>query len=236
MATYLSLQEDVQAILIDSPSAVTSRIARLVNWGKKRCQQLYNFEVMKAELAANTTLATRNLVAVPSDFKEYRDKPYFLRADGTKGKMEIATNRERLLFDYGNTDLSYPQYILRAEPTNVAGATFWEAWPLPDGNSDYTAAPAGEYRVKIPYWKFLPDFAVNGDTDWIAENAEWAIIYYACAKGFELDWDVEKNAEYIAKGKAELEEVKRIDKTLKLSQTDTFIPHHRGARASGQPR
>lgn len=235
MSDYQSLQDDVQAILIDSPSAVTSRIARLVNTGKKRIQELYNFEVMKAEHAVNTTLNTRILAAVPSDFKGFRGEPYFLRNDGTQQPIGIATDRAHILRAYGNADTSFPQYLLRSEPTNSLGATNWEMWPLPDGNSDYTAAPAGEYRVKIPYWKFLPDFVNAADQDWLSNNAEWAIIYFAAARGFELDWDAEQNASYIAKGKAELEQVKLIDKYQKFSQIDTLIPHYKGARGANQP-
>jgi hypothetical protein len=126
----------------------------------------------------------------------------------------------------------YPQFLYQSIPTNVSGATSWECWPLPDGNSDYTTAPSGEYRIKIPYWKFLPDFVGSSDTDWFSQNAEWYVVFRACAEAFALDWDTEKQSEYLGKAEAELKKAKKYDTLFRLSSVDTFVPHYKGAKSS----
>lgn len=231
MATYLDIQEDVAAILIDLPAVTLAAVPKLVNFALRELQTRHNFKVMEKTLAENTVALTRNLVAKPADFKGFRNKPFYTEFSGNVVPLEVAPSKEMLLVNYETDSDGPPAYLFLGEATDDAGASSIEVWPLSDGQSDYSAVPTGEYRVSIPYWRFLSALSGDGATNWFTthEVGEFYLVYRAVAEGFARNWDVEKQTEWLAKAQAMYELIVNEDKALMMSGSDTFAIH-KGAR------
>lgn len=227
MATFSEIQTRVRTRLIDLPAATLAEVPTLVKEAHRELQSRHNFWVMQETLDANTTALTRNLVAVPSDFKEFRLAPYYTENTGHRVQMRVAKSQRELNGFFETDDTGYPKFIIRSEATNVAGASSFEVWPLSDGQSDWSAAPSGEYRVSIPYWKYLPALSASGDTDWFTANqmGEQFMIAHAVGHGFAVNWDVEKEAEWLSIAEAKFKKIVAEDKMLWFSGHDTFTPH-----------
>jgi hypothetical protein len=86
LGTFLEIQTRVEGAIIDLPTHVETSVPRLVNFAYRELQDAHNFWIMRATQAYTTTVDTRSLGATPSDFKEFRDKPYFLMDDDGKVK------------------------------------------------------------------------------------------------------------------------------------------------------
>ncbi len=191
MPTFQTLQDRVDRRIIDLPASVTAEVPDLLNKAMRTLQEMHNFKVMEKETAQlTTTVAVRTLSAVvASDLKEMRGLPYLVKNDGSTRDLLFAANRAAVLdvftFDDAN-EKGEPKLILDPEPTDVAGARTWEVYPYPDGLSDYSD---GEYRIVLPYWKYLPALSDGTDENWFTSNAEWYLVFLATAEGFYLDWD-----------------------------------------------
>lgn len=226
MATYLELQTRVQRLVIDLPAAVTTEVPTLINEVIKAIQDEHNFRVMEALSADNlTTLSTRVLMAVPSNFKELRDDPYVTPELGKYKHITVAADRSAVLEEYTATDTGEPKVLLRSEPSDELGASNWEVWPLPDGNSDYDD---GEYRVSIPYWRYLTELSADGDTNWFTVKAEEYIIEAAAARAFGLDWDAENMGAHLQLADMHKRRIIKADKMLRAAAVTTLVPHFQG--------
>ncbi len=229
MADFSTLQTRVNRILIDVTASVTAEVPTLVNEAVRQLEDLHNFKVMEALSSITTTLATRDIGAVPSNFKEYRTEPFFIVSeDGVKVRMQIAGNRALILDEFGEDADGFPRFLVEDEPTDDDNTRQWEVWPLTDGFSDYTD---GEYRIRIPYWKYVPDMSADADANWFTTAAERYIIYQAASDAFFLDWDEERGAVYAQRAAPERDRVIRTDKRLRLSSVPTFVPYM-GVRGS----
>lgn len=197
MATLSQLRVRITELVYDAPAYVTSTIVdRWINRAIRKLQERRNYRVMRASLAANTTLATRVLVARPADWKEPRqDRPYYRRQLGDVVFMDWAASEEdvRKEFTYNEAaDKGAPRWLWAALPSDITGAQNIEVYPFPDGQSDWTAAPVGEYRVEVPYWKYLPDLAGEGGTNWFSANAEDYIEFFGQWRAFRSTWDQDR--------------------------------------------
>lgn len=218
MATFLELKERVKRRLIDLPAAVLTEVPDLVNKGLRELQRRHNFQVMEALQATTTLVSTRAMVGVvPTDFKELRDRPFTTDDTGYNRELVIAPSRNALIRNWEADDEGAPTALLRSE-----GGTSWDVWPLPDGNSDYTN---GEYRISIPYWKYLPKLVADGDTNWFTTEGEWFIVALATAEGFWLDWDEERATVWEQRGASQLAQIILADKHQRLGGMDTFVPY-----------
>lgn len=241
MATYSELQTEVATNLIDVPTAVQALIGTYLNRALKTLQVRHNFEVMKATTGVLITAAdTRVLSAVPADFKEFRLDPvngvgpYLIHASGDTQELQIGYGRASVEADIptdaggeneDDTVVGPPQLILRSEPTSEAGASNFEVWPLSDGLSLYANSDAGEYRIVIPYWKFLTALSASGDTNWFTTNAEEWLLCQATAYGFFTNEDEERATIWTQRAAEKLQEVIGRDKRLQVSRVQTLIPH-----------
>lgn len=227
MATFTDIQNRVKTRLIDLPAATLAEVPSLVNQAMRELQSRHNFWIMQKNMAANTTAATRTLAATPSDFKEFRLEPFYTENTGYIVPMDTAKSRREINSIYETDDTGPPSYILRGEPSDDAGASSLEVWPLSDGQSDYSAAPAGEYRVTMPYWRYLPALAGGGDTNWFTAHpiGELYLINAATALGFMVNWDVSKETEWLSLADRQYTLLVAEDKKLWFSGQDTFTPH-----------
>lgn len=227
MATYSELQTRIERRVIDLPSAVTTEIPLLINEALKELQEEHNFKVMEAIGGPyTTTLDTRTLVTIPSTFKEYRGNPYYVENTGYKVALDMATvpNIQSALDAFQTEDDGEPLLLLESSPTDT-GSRSWEVYPLPDGLSDYDD---GEYRIYVPYWRYLPDLSADGDTNWFTVNAREYVIARATAEAFALDWDVEHQTEWLQKAAQYKQRVIKLDKRYWVSGVKTLVPHFDG--------
>lgn len=226
MATFAEIKTRVERRVIDLPTSVQNEVGTLVNEALRTIQTRHNFKVMEAESGPTvTTEDSHTLLAVPSDFKEYRKKPYVLRDDGDSYPIQVLHSRGtviRLFGDEANRDEGEPLVLLDAEPSDEAGTRNWEVWPYPDGNSDYSD---GEYRVVVPYWKYLAALSADSDTNWFTVNAEEWLVNRATSEAFFLDWDEQRGTVWAERANAEFQKVVMRDKHFRMSGVDTLTLH-----------
>lgn len=226
MATFSELQTRVQRLVIDLPSAVTTEVPELINEAIKGIQEEHNFKVMEALVSAQqTTVATRTLTSVPSTLKDYRDEPYLLTSLGEFRPLSIAADRVSLLERFPDDSDGEPKFLLEGEPSDELNARSWEVWPLPDGLSDFEN---GEYRVYIPYWKFLTELSASGDQNWFTVNGEEYIVESAAARAFMLDWDMEGAASHFQLADNFKKRLIKRDKMFRIQHVTTLVPHWQG--------
>jgi hypothetical protein len=211
--TFLELQNAVLANVIDTPTAVRNAVPRLVKRAHKKLQTKHNFFIQKAKLTQDTVVNTRDLIAIPSDWKRARSRPYF--TDTGLAQYLTWAQEKDILGQFVSTDTGRPVYLLE-------DASSIEIYPLPDGRSQATG---GEYTVVVPYFKYLPDLVAEDDTDWFTENAEAYIEYSASAMGFAMDWDETHSTYWDTRAQMEFKDVINADKERWLGALDTFTPN-----------
>jgi hypothetical protein len=224
MATndYSDLQSRVQNRLIDAPAFVTAEVPALINQAIREMEDRHNYWIMKATVTANTVIANgHTLVAKPGSFKAFRDKPYFTEDGGSVRRIKVAPSLEAANRAYRTDDDGFPQDLVFGDPTDESGTVTILVYPLPDGNSDYTD---GEYRITIPYWKYLANLSSNTDTNWFTQNCPIAIEALATSKGFKLDWDEARADRWFKDYLRYEKEARRLDSSIWGGGHDTLIP------------
>lgn len=228
MANFQDLQDRVKTYLIDVPTSISTLAPSLVNEALTKLQAKHNFKVMKAEFLINTQTAQRILAPIPENFKEFRERPYYVEELGLTRWVNIAPNEAAAEAYRSTTDDGSPQFILEGL-LNEDGSGNWEIYPLPDTNSDYTD---GEYRLVIPYWKYLQRLSANSDQNWFTNfdpAIEW-IVASATAEGFAINEDEDRAQYWEGKAQKKWDDVLLISKRQALAGFDTLVPYT-GARS-----
>lgn len=226
MPTFATLKTRVQARLIDVTPTITTEIGELVNTAVHNAQVLYNYKIMRAETALTTTEADHRLPAsstsIPTDWKESRADPYLRMGeagiDGTK-RIDWAASEEEMvkLFSKDDpNDKGQPAFIYEKFEDDI-----FEVYPVPDGQSQWTD---GEYRLVIPYWKFLAELSADGDENWFTTNMAEYIKAEATARGFLLNWDEERASVYLKISEQERRKAEAAEAKAKLPRNLTLIP------------
>lgn len=231
MATYLELQTRVQQIVIDLPTAVTAQVPTLIKESVRRLQRLHDFKVCETLTSVLTTVeGTRTLAAVPADFYKFRRLPHLIHATGRTQDLGLFPDRGSAEREYGTlaggeataADLSgSPRFLMLSENTDENGTMNFEVFPLPDGNSTYAN---GEYRIRVPYYKFLTELAASGSSNWFTTHAEEWLAWDAAGEAFFLNWDENRGALWKQKAASKYKEVIDADKRLRYSGFDTLQP------------
>lgn len=203
---YSTLQSRINTRVIDLPSAVSAEVPTLVNDAIHFLCAQHNFKVMEGEVAFVTTTPsplTHTIGQIPSDWKEQRDNPYYLSNIGWVKEMLWQPSR---LYEYrrwapaDQNQIGPPRDLLLGEsksadnpdpgnPDQDMSQLNIEVYPFPDGQSDYSD---GQYRIKVPYWRYLPELSAGTDHNWFTDWADRFIIDYATAEAFMLDWDEQR--------------------------------------------
>lgn len=229
MTTFSDIQTAVEGNLIDLPTFVADSVPGLINRAYRKAMKLRNFWVMRAEQDYVTVAETRLLGAVPTDWKEWRGKPYHIENTGAKRRMVLATNLDQARAMWDADDVSEPEGL--AETLAVAaGTSSLNVYPLPDGNSDY---PDGEYRITVPYFKYLP--ALSGPTDqtWLTDEGEAYLEAEATKYGFAKDWDEDRSTYWEGQARREWKDLVLQDKYKWLSMNETMAVHDGPYELSG---
>lgn len=212
--TFLELQNAVKVNLIDLPTPVLNAVPTLVKRAHRKLQTKHNFFVQKAEKQAYTTLNTRVLAPVPSDWKRPRSRPYFVPVLGRVRYMVWGQEAE-VQGHYTPSDQGQPSFLVD-DGTNLS------VWPLPDNLADTDST---NYDVRVPYFKFLPELTNPTDTDWFTANSDAYIEYAASAAGFAMDWDEAHATYWDTRAQQELKDLILVDKERWLGALDTFVPN-----------
>lgn len=204
----------MQSELIDVPASISSSVtATWINAGIFWLQAQHNFQVMQAETLYVTTSTpalgtsqTHIIGQIPTDWKCKRGIPYFAEFIGNVQQMEWLAEREYVYRKWGIADFNQvgpPCELLIGEPenaqfppvpsspsNNLTGLNI-ECWPFPDGSSDWSD---GNYRIHVPYYRYLPALALAGDTNWFTLDGPQAefVIRYAVWQGFLFNEDEQR--------------------------------------------
>lgn len=223
MATYQELQDAVAGRVIDLPPYVLADVPRLVNRALRSIQTKHNFKVMETLTSATTAANTRVLKVLPADWKEWNELPYLVTNGGRTKELSVYTNRRDIQLEYGTdvtVDIGEPKALLVSEPTDAFVANI-EVYPYSDGNSDYSD---GQYRVYIPYYRYLPLLSASDDSNWITVNdaGEEYVIAQATADAFPVDWDEERAAIWAQLAANKRAECILQDKRQRLASTNVL--------------
>lgn len=226
--TFATIRTRVLTRVIDTPTAVQTEVPTLVNEAMRTLQSRHNFKVMEKIGSYITAEGVRVLAALPSDFKEFRGEPWNESFLGTIWPMTVAANLEGTIIGRGGfdpLDTGRPRVLVDSEAPADDATRNWEIYPLSDGNSDYVG---GEYRIKVPYWRYLPALVADAATNWFTTNAEEYLVFKATAEAFALDWDFQSMAVWETKADVKFKEVVRADKLYRMSAVRDFVPFQSG--------
>lgn len=220
MADFIALKNEVLAMVIDTPTSVQTYVGAFVNRAIRKLQQKHNFKVMEAEITLTTAQDTRVLGTRPSDWKQARGEPYYLEELGGFRRMMWVSSKRDALARWGNepdTDTGDPMALYEDD---LPGE--FNFFPFSDGLSDYSD---GEYRITIPYWKYIANLIADTDSNWFTTNAEDWIVFRATAYAFYADHDEQRAQIWMQRAAQEYQDTMLIDKDRRLAETNTLVPH-----------
>jgi hypothetical protein len=205
LATFSTLQQRVKDELIDAPTVVTTYVPTWINAALFWLQAQHNFQVMQSELQVTTSSTpalgssqTHVLTQIPADWKCKRGIPYYAWFIGYVQQMEWFAEREYTYRQWNAADYNQvgpPCHLLIGEaenaqyppvpssPSNNLTGLNIEVFPFPDGSSDWSD---GNYRIHIPYYRYLAALSAGGDTNWFTLDGPQAefVVRYAVWQGF----------------------------------------------------
>lgn len=233
--TYEQIQDEVLRNLIDTPTAVQEGVPNFINRAMRTLQGKYNFKVMEKEADYLTTVGQREIETggnayLPTRFKEWRLEPFALADDGTWWELTWAPHATAVRRMWSDEDEGAPSVLLQDLYTSDDGLNTEAAihvYPLPDGNSDYDD---GEYRISVPYIGYVADLSADADDNWFTTNAAEWLIFQATAEGFFTDWDENRASVWTQRAANKFDEVKMLDKRMRLGGVRELVPHWQGAR------
>lgn len=231
MATLAQLRTRIAEHVYDAPAHVNNaKIDEWINRAIKKLQERRNYRVQRATSEFNTVVGNRILAAVPGDWKEPRTdtSPYYRRQLGDTTQMQWGGSEQdvRREFTFNEADdKGAPQWLWVGLPlAGDLGAANIEVYPFPDGLSDWTSAPVGEYRVLVPYWKYLPVLSSDGASNWFSVNAEDFIEFYGQWRAFRATWDQTRTNECLQLMRNEERDVWRKNVMEELQGMTTLEP------------
>jgi len=210
--SFTTLQNRVNTRVIDLPSAVSAEVPTLINDAIHFLCAAHNFKVMEAEFQLITSSSTTShiLGVIPTDWKEQRNEPYYVSNVGWTKEMMWQPNRDlvyRRWAPFDPNQIGPPRDLLLGEASNTTvppvpqpdpdmGFLNIEVYPFSDGQSDYSG---GQYRINIPYWRYLPDLSAGSDHNWFTDWCDRFIVDHATADAFALDWDEQRSDYWMKK-------------------------------------
>ncbi len=203
--SFTTIQSRVQTRVIDLPSAVLSEVPTLINDAIHFLCAVHNFKVMESEVQFITSSSTTShiLGTIPADWKEQRNEPYYVSNVGWTKEMSWQPNRDlvyRRWAPFDPNQIGPPRDLLLGEASNALIPPITqpdqdmtvlniEIYPFSDSQSDW---PAGQYRINVPYWRYLPDLSAGSDHNWFTDQCDRFLVDFATADAFALDWDEQR--------------------------------------------
>lgn len=220
MATYAELQAETLLLVIDTPTAVQNLVPSMVRRAVRKLQVKHNFKCMEAETTFITASLNRTLGDRPTDWKMPRGNPYYIEQLGQTRDLQWVSARADAQARWGtSTDFDYgrPQGVYEDDLSQV-----FTVYPFPDTLSDYSD---GNYRVTVPYWKYLGNLIAPGDTNWFSDNADEFIVYTAASDCFYANEDETRAQLWKTRAQMEYKDIVMVDKDRRLGETQQLVPH-----------
>jgi hypothetical protein len=153
-------------------------------------------------------------------------------ATGTTWPLRYCLDRAEAYRYFGTTDggeadidfvTGTPRVIYQSEPTDeTLGTRNFLMAPLPNQNSLYTD---GNYRIFIPYWKYLALLSASGDQNWFTVNAEEWLTYQAASLAFLANEDEQAAAAWAQVAASKYQDVLSTDKDSRVADAgEVLIP------------
>lgn len=220
-----------EALLVELPSVVNEQIRRAIDMHPWRCTQTVHSVI--------TTVATRTLGVLPTNWRSRSWRPYYVHFSGAVTHIQWALSHEDVtqMFSDMPDDKGAPQYVFdRSAAGDLA------VYPFPDGESDYGD---GEYRIGIPYTKYLAALVNATDTNWFTDNAENFLVYASVGEllarlqqGEAVAWMLTEDPTRAPRSQADREfrRILRIDKLSQIATNPTITPRRDVYGRSSQTR
>ena len=216
--TFLNLQDRAKVYILDLPTDVVSELPSLINDAIRAIQKGHNFRAMEASTSFTTSEGSHTLGQI-TDLKEVRDLPWLEHGDGGNDELDWAQSKSQIIREFAinaATDKSNPAVILEAD----ADGNF-EVYPFPDSNSLWGD---GDYRVHLPYWKYLADLSADGSSNWFTDNADLYVLYSAVSRAFALNFDEDRAERWALRAAQEQGAAVKADKRSRLTRRFTITP------------
>ena len=218
MPTFAELKTRLERWAVDNNTALTTESGDLINKGHRELQDRYNFKTMEATTGVTqTTDVTRLLTALPSDWKERRANPFLTDVNGNTKPIEWAPTEEEMVKQFDDntvTDKGEPEFVYES-------ATGFNVYPFPDTLSDHAN---GNWRITIPYYKYLTELSADGDNDFLTNNLQWAIHAHALGFAFLLNQDEARATVWIQVAENQMKSDIRQEKKKKFKRSGILRP------------
>lgn len=220
MATLSELRARVRRYIIDVPDDTDTELDNWINEALIHAQDQHNFRFQRAEMSEETASGTRKLADKPADWKEARSDPWLHTGTGEAELIKWAVSQEQMRGLYSqddSDDTGQPTFVLET-PTE------FEVYPFPDDNSLWGN---GNYRIIIPYWKYLDELSADGDSNEITNDrtGERFVVFGAVAEAFLFNLDEERGRIWMQRAAQELQRLVSRDKRSYLHRDVTLVPH-----------
>ncbi|TVR78987.1 MAG: hypothetical protein EA405_13635 [Rhodospirillales bacterium] len=212
---FSAIQSKVRDYLVDLPTETNALVADWVNHALRTVQDRHNFRAMEAQADFVTVADARVLGAKPSDWKEFRLLPWLETADGATREIRWASSISEMVRGFGvssDHDTGTPRALLET-PTEL------HVWPLPDGRSQWGD---GEYRLRVPYWRFLPPMTAGATESFFTRDMGWALVFLAVADGMIFNREEERAAVFISKAEQEIGRAVGLDRRSRIGERQTL--------------
>ncbi len=230
MATnFATLKARVLGNVIDQPAFVTSAVPDLINQAIEDVQDKHDFKVTRTVADFTTTAATRQLGTMPENFTSFvtNERPYFVALDGSSTPLDMFPSEDQALREFSFNDpleIGAPRALSWEFATVDSPTPSLSVWPYSDTLSDWTDAPAGEYRIKIAYYGNVTALVDDADTNWFTNNGAAYIEHYATALAFMKDWDEQRASTWFTTSGTYRDLLIKHDNSMRTSQSRVLIP------------
>ena len=172
--TFAQIKARVARLVLENGADVTTEIPQYVRDAQAEIEDDRTLKVLEADF--ETTLASgASTLTKPSDWNSIRLEPYLVEADFTSTKLRMITEKF-VIENLSTTDTGTPKYWREVSDTA------FRVYPIADALGPWS----DDYKVKLPYWKRLTTLTADSDTNWLCDNAENYLLWFATALALEL--------------------------------------------------
>jgi hypothetical protein len=230
--SYAEISNQVQALVIDLPTATVSEIPGQIQQAQKELEDAHGFIAMEKVYQFATIPDTRGPYALPDRYLRARTDARPVLVDGIGATVQLDW-----LMEYSDQTVLYSDDPIEVGRPRVLVENIdnFEVFPLPDQLSPSgTIASDGNWIIRVPYFQREEPLGLSGATvtdNWFSDNAAQYLAYAAAARlmAFNRDWE---EASLNAALALDLKnQAIKNDKKRRLSRKRLMRPQ-RGARGS----
>jgi len=212
MSSLAELRDKVKVYLADLPQSTADRVDEFLRQAHLGIQNVHNWRVMETEfyvvVGAYGEIPPNHKIAEVESVKQVRAVPLLERPDGTFEELKWLASNSEMARISGVTGTGKPEYFLLDHPGTGSTGTIYGV-PDPDGLSGW---PDGGYRLRFPFWSYLPFPSTDDGTDWFFDQAETFLLFDALGSACIFNYDEAHAAVWLQRAQAELASLVKIDK------------------------